>query len=147
MLSIPALLPSDRLSDTRRVVDARDILRALNWATPPFRGTRGKREETSYELEGQAGDWSVDCCCDVPSIIRASKRRAAAGCGIGAVSVDGWGMGDFRSAICKVEMTKKFSRRCDGTSLNTVPTLGKHLRRQVAYVTVGCVVFLNSSNY
>ncbi len=35
----------------------------------------------------------------------------AAGCGIGTVSVNGRGVGDFRSVVCKVEMTRKFSHR------------------------------------
>jgi hypothetical protein len=104
-----------QLGKRPKSVDARDILRALKGHSE-ISGDQANtgRGETSYELEGQVGDWNVDGGSDVPSVIRASQGRAAAGCGVGTVSIDGRGVGNFRLAVCKVEMRKEVLARARG---------------------------------
>jgi len=62
------------------------------------------REDTTYELEGQAGVGHTHCSGDVPSDILPSPRRGAAERITRAISVDGGSMVHFRVAVCKVKV-------------------------------------------
>lgn len=62
------------------------------------------REDTIYELEGQAGDRRTHCSGDVPSDILPSQRRATAECVARAISADRGSVVHFRAAVCKVKV-------------------------------------------
>ena len=62
------------------------------------------REDTNYELEGQAADRHTHCRGDVPSDILPSPGRGTADRVTRAIPTDGGSVVDFRVAFCKVKV-------------------------------------------
>ena len=57
-----------------------------------------------YELEKQISSWSIHGSRHVGGDVFSAERRSAAGRLVGAVSHDGWDMGNFRFALRETEI-------------------------------------------
>ena len=72
------------------------------------------------ELETQVGGWDTHGAGYVLSDVRTSQRRSGARRGLGAVSDDRGGVGDFCFVVCEVEVGGRWrseQRRADGLEM------------------------------
>jgi hypothetical protein len=67
-------------------------------------GHTSKRGKTNDELENQIGPRNTHSFGDVGAYVCASKRNCNARRGVGAVSHDGWSVGDLRFALRETEI-------------------------------------------